>query len=225
MASWFALLPQMAPNYVLAYAALALSVLTYAGFWGWGVYHAATTPKATPLQRAFWAVAMFVNPSTTIWYWYIWKRWVFWLLFTPLLVGFLAAPFVVRSTLTHAEAGALTNTLYALGTIPAVMVATVLMVLPIILRLAALLHIGRNTELDAMRRNDWVICLALPIFGFGAYMAYAARYMRVWAVIGLAWWLAAGITSHSIIPNILHALIPAGEERREEIRALRPPRL
>ena len=47
----------------------------------------------TTAQRTLWAGAMFVNPSTIVWYWYIWKRWAFWTLFTPILPSLKGARF------------------------------------------------------------------------------------------------------------------------------------
>lgn len=206
------------PKYVIAYFFLGISVCIYTALWLWGIVHAASTPKSTVSQRAFWAGSMFVNPVTAVWYWYIWKRWAFWLLFTPLLVAFGSLPFVTRSLLTNAEASQVTNTLFALGTQRQVVVFATLMVFPLILRLAALLHLGRNTELTAMDRNDWVVSLALPIFGFGAGMAYCAKYRRGWAMTSLVWWVGITISSYFLFSNITKALIPAGEERREIYR-------
>ena len=126
--------------------------------------------------------------------------------------------FVTRSLLTNAEASQVTNTLFALGTQRQVVVFATLMVFPLILRLAALLHLGRNTELTAMDRNDWVESLASPIFGFGAGMAYCAKYRRGWAMTSLVWWVGITISSYFLFSNITKALIPAGEERREIYR-------
>lgn len=200
------------------HALLAVSAAGYAAFWIWGMVHASSTPKASPAQRVFWAGSMFVNPSMAVWYWYIWKRWAFWLLFTPIFGLSVSLPFVVRSLLSRADATKLTNALFALGTQRLVVLVAVLLVFPLILRLAALLHLGRNTELSAMQRNDWVVGLALPVFGYGAGLAYCARYRRVWALVSIVWWIAVAISLPLMFTNIARALIPAGEERREEFR-------
>ena len=198
---------------------LSLSVACYGVFWIWAIIHAAMTPKATMRQRWFWAGSMFVNPTTAIWYWYIWKRWAFWLLFTPLLGAFISLPFVVRSLLSNAAATKLTNSLFALGNPRLVIILAVMMVFPLILRLAALLHLGKNSKFEAWDRNDWVVALALPIFGFGAGLAYTAKYQRTWALVSLGWWMAFMLSSQFIFANITQALIPAGDERRVEYKA------
>ena len=210
----------MATNTLLAYLLFGASAFAYAVFWLWAIYHAARTPKASIAQRFFWSGAMFVNPSMAIWYWYIWKRWAFWTLFTPILGFFISLPFVVRSLLSKADATNLTNTLFGLGTSRLVIFVASLMIFPLVLRLAALLHLGRNTELSAMDRNDWVVSLALPVFGFGAGVAYCAKERRNWAIMSLVWWVAMALPVGYVASNITKALIPAGEERREEFKAL-----
>ncbi len=195
----------------------SVSVGIYVGFWLWAIIHAASTPKSSVKQRLFWAGSMFVNPSTAVWYWYIWKRWAFWILFTPIFGAFVSLPFVVRSLLTHAQATHLTDALFALGSQQVVLILATLFIFPLLLRLAALLHLGRNADLSAMDRNDWVVSLALPVFGFGAGMAYCARHRRIWALVSLVWWVALAFTIRYIAPNIWHALIPAGAVRRQEI--------
>lgn len=165
----------------------------YLSFWIWGIYHAASTPKAHPTQKMFWVGAMLVNPSTIIWYWYVWKRWIFWLLFTPLFAAVCAFPFFTTSILSPDKA------IVVFGIM-------ILFLFPIIFRLAAVLHIGRNSELDALRRNDWVVCLAFPILGFGVSMIYATRYMRTWALISLLWWLAAGVSTYIFIARLIEII-------------------
>jgi len=177
--------------------------------------HAWMTPKASAWQRAFWFVGMLINPSSAVWYWYVWKRWAFWILFTPLFGCFVSLPLVVRSLLSHAHATKLTNLLFALGTARLVIVLAALMIFPLILRLVSLLHLGRNSELSAMDRNDWVVALALPVYGFGAGLAYCAKYRRAWALLGLIWWLAIVLSVRFIYLNLAQALLQAGEERRE----------
>ncbi|MEO5927312.1 MAG: hypothetical protein ABIO72_01285 [Patescibacteria group bacterium] len=195
-----------------------ISLLAYAGFWVWAMIHATQTPRATSEQRTLWIIAMIVNPLTAIWYWCVWKRWAFWTLFTPVLGFFISLPFIVRSVLSHADATALTNSLFALGSSRQVIFAAALMVFPLILTLAALFHLGKNTELTAMDRNDWIVSLALPLFGFGAGIAYTARYERRWAIAGLLWGVILIAALKGISQNVSHALIPAGEEKREEFR-------
>jgi hypothetical protein len=195
-----------------------ISLLAYAGFWLWAMVHATQTPRATNEQRMLWIVAMIANPLTAIWYWYVWKRWAFWTLFTPVLGFFLSLPFIVRSVLSHADATALTNALFALGSSRQVILVAVLMIFPLILTMAALFHLGKNTQLTAMDRNDWIVSLALPLFGFGAGIAYTARYERRWAVAGLIWMVILVASLKGVSQNISHALIPVGEEKREEFR-------
>lgn len=195
-----------------------ISLLVYAGFWLWAIVHAMQTPRATSEQRTLWVIAMIANPLTAISYWCVWKRWAFWALFTPIFGFFISLPFIVRSVLSHADATALTNGLFALGSSRHVILAAALMVFPLILTLAALLHLSKNTELTAMDRNDWIVSLALPLFGFGAGIAYTARYERRWAIAGLVWCVMLVATLKGISQNVSHALIPAGEEKREEFR-------
>lgn len=208
---------------LLAEILLSISILVYAGFWVWAMVHAILTPKARPNQRIFWAGAMFVNPSTAIWYWYIWKRWAFWTLFTPIFGAFISLPFIVRSLLSKAEATNVTNALFALGTRPVVIFVAALLVYPLILRLVALLHLGRNIHLSAMDRNDWVIAFAIPVFGFGASLAYCANHRRAWAIASLGWFALISIGSTLLIRNVIHEIIPAGEERRELFRSTQRP--
>ena len=210
------------PKYILAYSILAISLLVYAIFWIWGLIHAASTPKAKTSQRLFWTASMFFNPSTIIWYWYVWKRRVFWILFTPLLGFFLSLPFVVKSLLSNAAATKLTYLLFGLGTAQLLTFLAVLMIFPLLLRLAALLHLGKNADLSAMDRNDWVVALALPVFGFGAGLAYCAKYRRNWALASLVWWVLIAIGFKSLAFNLGSVLIPAGEEKRTEFKARVP---
>lgn len=209
------------PKYVISYILLSVSALCYGIFWAWGIVHAASTPKSSLQQRLFWSGSMLVNPSTTVWYWYIWKRWAFWLLFTPIFGAFVSLPFVVKSVLSKAAATELTNTLFALGTQRLVVIVAFLMIFPLVLRLFALLHLTRNNNLTAMDRNDWVVALAFPIFGFGAGLAYVAQYQRKWALVSLCWWVAIVLSARFMSINISDALVPAGEERREEFRVIK----
>lgn len=131
-----------------------------------------------------------MNPSAIIWYWYVWKRWIFWLLFTPLFIGVCSFPFLIRSMLSPDR----------IMTFIGIMA---LFIFPVLFRLAAVIHIGRNGELDALRRNDWVICLAFPIAGFGVSTMYATRYMRIWALSSLVWWFATSIAVYLFISSIV----------------------
>lgn len=178
--------------------------------------HAGSTPKAATTQKAIWVGAMLSNPSAAVWYWYVWKRWAFWLLFTPILGFFISFPIIVRSLLTKAEATTYTNILFALGPARLSIAVACLIIFPLILRLAALLHLGRNTDLSAMDRNDWVIAFAFPIFGFGAGFAYCAKYKKGWAFAGLLWWVAISIASSAIFGTISQELVRAGEGKRVE---------
>jgi hypothetical protein len=164
---------------------------------------------------------MLLNPLTPVWYWYIWKRGVFIALFSPLLGIFLLLPFVTRSLLSKAEETFLTKILFALGNGRLVILLTVLLMFPLCLRLMALVHLGKNSELRAIDRNDWIVSLALPIFGFGSAIAYCAKYRRRWALIGLLWIAVMGVVLKGVTLNIAQALLPVGEERREEFRAQR----
>jgi hypothetical protein len=197
-------------------AIFAVSVLTYAGFWVWAVIHAVQTPRATPMQKALWGTAMVANPMTAIWYWYIWKRWAFWTLFTPVLVAFVSFPFAIRSLFSKADSTAFTDFLFSLGSARLIILIATLMLFPLILRLVALMHIGKNTDLTSMDRNDWIVSLALPFFGFGAGIAYCARHRRGWALVGLVWWVVIVVALKTVTVNVTHALVPEGKSVREE---------
>jgi hypothetical protein len=201
------------PEYFL----FGLSASAYVGFWLWAMIHAFQTPKATREQRIFWAGAIFVNPSAAVWYWYIWKRWAFWTLFSPILGLFVSMPFVVRSLLTRTVATNFTNGLYALGTSRLLITFATLLIFPVLLRLGALLHLARNKELTAMDRNDWVVSLAIPVYGFGSAVAYCAKYLRKWAIVSLLWWVVIAVSIQTITENIAEALIPAGRQLREQL--------
>ncbi len=197
---------------------LAVSAVMYAVFWIWAILHATRTPRATTLQKVLWGVALVANPSTAVWYWYVWKRWAFWALFTPIFGAFVSLPLLVHSALSKTQTTTSANILYGLGNAPILMFLAVLMIGPLVFRLAALLHLGKNTELSAMDRNDWIVSLAMPIFGFGAAVAYCARYRRVWAIAGFVWTILFALAFQGVIYNISHALIGAGVERRAELR-------
>jgi hypothetical protein len=194
-----------------------VSSLVYTVFWVWAVIHATHTPRANIWQRALWGIAIVANPFAAVWYWYIWKRQVFWALFTPFLGATISLPFAIRTVLSKADTTALTDILFALGSARLLILVATLMIFPLLLRLAALIHLGKNTELSAMDRNDWIVSLALPIFGYGAGIAYCAHYRRAWAIVGLAWSLVIAIALKTVTVNIGQALVPAGQEKRVEI--------
>ncbi|MCI0479148.1 hypothetical protein L0Y59_01245 [Candidatus Uhrbacteria bacterium] len=202
----------------LAQSLFVVSIGIYAGFWIWAVVHAVQTPRASRMQRGLWGAAMLANPSTAIWYWYIWKRWAFWTLFTPVLVAFLSFPLAVRSLLSKADETLLTDLLFSLGSTRLVLLVATLMVFPLVLRLVGLVHLARNTDLTAMDRNDWIVSFSLPVFGFGAAIAYCARYRRGWAFIGLLWWVVIVASLATVTQNVTQALVPEGKEAREEFR-------
>ncbi len=175
----------------------AVSSLCFTVFWGWATWHAATTPHSSLKQRIFWAGSMLLNPLTAVWYWYIWKRWAFWLLFTPLLFSFVTAPFIAKRLIAKSSSDILEQLfiqLTAPGAWMLLMATSVFIVFPLILRLVALFHLSKNKNISALDRNDWIVALSLPIFGFGAGVAYCAQHRRNWAIGSLVWWLAlAGV--------------------------------
>ncbi len=206
-----------------AFPLFVISVVIYGVFWMWGMVHAGMTPHSKRSQRILWVGSMIVNPSTAVWYWYVWKRWAFWLLFTPIFGFFISLPWVVRSLLTKAEATRLTDILFSIGAPSLVIFFAILTIIPLLLRLVALLHLGRNTELSALDRNDWVVAIALPVFGFGASFAYSAKYQRQWALASMAYWIAISFAAIGIWNNISQTLQTEGEQRREEFKARPAP--
>lgn len=203
---------------MMAEILFGFSILIYIVFWIWAIHHVTHTPRATTMQRALWGIAMVANPSTAVWYWYVWRRKAFWTLFTPILIAFLSFPFIVRSFLSKTDETAITNMLYGLGNARLVILIATLMIFPLVIKLAALFHLGKNTALSAMDRNDWIVSLSLPVFGFGAAIAYCTRFRRTWAMAGLLWWVVLALALKTVALNITHALIPAGEERRAEFQ-------
>lgn len=204
---------------VSAYIVLSVSSLAYAVFWVWGMIHAASTPKTPLRQRLYWSLSLLINPSAATWYWFVWKRWAFWVLITPLVLAFLSLPIAVRTLFTQAEETFLTNLLFALGPTWLIILLAALLFFPVVVRLVALFHLGKNFELTAIDRNDWVISLALPVIGLGAGMAYCAKYRRGWAIACLGWWVVMAIILRTVGSNVLQALAPIGEEKREQFRA------
>lgn len=204
-----------------AFILLGISVLGFIFFWIWAVIHAYRTPRAPYGQRSFWALAILINPTATIWYWCVWQRWAFWTLFTPLIGMFIALPFVVRSLMSKADATLLTNSLFALGSNALVIFFAILLIFPIILRLMAILHLTKSTDISAMEKNDWVVTLSFPSIGYGVALFYTVRYMRSWAFAGVAWIIILMIVGRIMIANLAPSIIPAGEERREEYKAIK----
>ncbi|MHB8831004.1 MAG: hypothetical protein ACYC44_02735 [Patescibacteria group bacterium] len=164
---------------------------------------------------------MLINPSATIWYWCIWKRWAFWSFFTPLLGAFIALPIVTRSMMTKADATMLTNTLFALGSNRLVLIFAILLIYPTIMKLATVLHLAKNADIPALEKNDWVMTLALPVIGFGTALTYTAKNMKPWALVSLGWLVALSLAGQSMATNIAPILVPAGDEKREEFRLQR----
>lgn len=193
------------PNMLLTILLLLLVLygVTLAFLWGWAIVHAYTTPRIPFSRRGLWTVALCCNPLASMWYWYIWKRWAFWILFAPTFIFAALLPELLEAVI-HAlsirEIGDrfvsianvfLTNILDAIP-LP---VAIPLFAFPFILRLAALAHLGGNNDLEAADRNDHAVTFALPLFGFGAAMTYCLKWRRGWAVIGFCWFLlAVGVT-------------------------------
>ncbi len=211
------------PKTLASYILLGISISAFASFWIWAMAHAVRTPRAPWTQRMLWFLCLLFNPTTTVWYWCVWKRWAFWTLVTPLLGIFAALPFVVRSLMTKADATQATNALFALGTNGLVIFMAVLMIFPLVMRLATILHLTKNPNLSAMERNDWVVSIGLPSIGFGAAFAYAIKYQMPWAFAALGWLLTLTVTGKFMVSNVANVLIPAGEEKREEFRTLHPP--
>jgi hypothetical protein len=204
-----------------AFILLGISLLGFIFFWIWALVHAYRTPRAPYGQRLFWALAILLNPTATIWYWCVWQRWAFWTLFTPLIGIFLALPFVVRSLMSKADATLITNSLFALGSNALVIFFAILLIFPIILRLVAILHLTKSTDISAMEKNDWVVTLAFPSIGYGVALFYCVRYLRPWAFAGIGWIVLLLIVSKIMFMNLAPSIIPAGEERREEYKAIK----
>lgn len=78
------------------------------------------------------------------------------------------------------------------------------------------LHLTKNTDVTAMDRNDWVLTMAMPVMGFGSALSYTSKFMKSWALSSLLWLMITLFTSQAMIMNIAPAIIPAGDEKREE---------
>jgi len=191
----------------LFFLALVLYSVLFSVLWGWSIIHAFLTPKEPWTRRGLWMTALVVNPMAATWYWYIWKRWAFWTLFLPALVFMLFLPATLDAALHTLEIRSLANrfveigTLFSQNVVDAIPLYALLPIVafPIILRLAALMHLGRNTTLSAADRNDYAITFALPFVGLGGAIAYCLKWQRVWAALGLAWFLIVTATAWSFV--------------------------
>ncbi len=211
----------LSPWFLIAYILFGISLLALVFFWIWALIHAARTPRASWGQRLIWGICLLINPSATIWYWCIWKRWAFWSFFTPLLGAFIALPIVTRSMMTKADATMLTNTLFALGSNRLVLIFAILLIYPTVMKLATVLHLAKNADIPALEKNDWVMTLALPVIGFGTALTYTAKNMKPWALVSLGWLIAVSLVGGSMATNIAPILVPAGDEKREEFKQQR----
>ena len=178
---------------------LAAYGLLLCALWMWAMIHAAMTPHEDLTRRALWTSSIAVNPFATVWYWYVWKRWAFWALFGPYFLFAAFLPFTLETTVRSLASRDLADrfvhisqelVLRILDAIP-LPVLIPLIIIPFVLRLAALAHLGGNTTLSASDRNDHAVTFALPVVGFGSAMTYCLRWRRGWAVVGLAWVLVA----------------------------------
>lgn len=186
---------------VMFVAVLLYSALLGA-LWVWAISHAYGTPKEDVSRRGLWVLALLVNPFATMWYWYIWRRWAFWALFAPTLAFLLSIRPTLESIIYAFAVRDLADRFVLLGTLFLERILDViplpillpLVVFPFLHRLAALAHLGGNSELKAPDRNDMAISFALPLVGFGAAMAYCFKWRRGWALAGLVWFvLFAGV--------------------------------
>jgi hypothetical protein len=178
--------------------AIAVYISLLAFLWGWSIIHAITTPKVDFSRRGLWVGSLAVNPLAAMWYWYIWKRWAFWALFLPAIVFTAFLPVALEQTLRILSMRDVADRFvavmemiltYVIDDIP-LAVAVPLFTFPFIFRLAALTHLGGNSELEAADRNDHAVTFALPFFGFGASMTYCLKWRKGWAVAGLIWFVS-----------------------------------
>jgi hypothetical protein len=186
--------------------AILYSVL-FGLLWGWSAVHALMTPREDWSRRALWTAAILINPVTAIWYWYVWKRWAFWTLFAPALAFLAFLPVTLESLVRAFEVRDVADRFVAISTallqnvidtIPLPLLVP-LVAFPFVLRLAALTHLGANSDLKAADRNDYAIAFALPLVGFGGAIAYCFKWRRAWASLGLAWFLIASGTLWSFV--------------------------
>lgn len=186
---------------------LAIYASLLAFLWGWAIIHAYTTPNVEFSRRGLWVLSLIFNPMAAMWYWYIWKRLAFWSLFIPAVLFSAFLPNALEKTLrilsmrdmadrfVTVMQAILTN---VIDSIP-LAIAVPLFTFPFILRLAALVHLGGNNELEAADRNDQAVTFALPIFGYGAAMAYNLKWRRGWAIIGLCWFIFVCFVGWSLL--------------------------
>lgn len=191
----------------LLFLALVLYSVLFAVLWGWSIIHAFLTPNEPWTRRGLWMAALIVNPTAAMWYWYIWKRWGFWILFVPALIFMVFLPVTLDGLISLLEVRSLANrfveigTLFSQNVLDAIPLYALIPIFafPIILRLAALRHLGRNTTLNAADRNDYAITFALPIVGLGGALAYTLKWQPLWAAFGMAWFLIATGTIWSFV--------------------------
>ncbi len=185
--------------YNLLFLALVIYGVFFAFLWGWSLIHAYTTPKIAFSRRGLWTLAIIINPLASMWYWYIWKRWAFWAIFGPVILFSAFLPFALEGLIRTFIARDIavrfvnisTTILEDIITAIPLPILIPLVVFPFILRLATLAHLGGSKDLDASDRNDYAVAFALPLFGYGAAMAYAFKWRRGWTLAGLCWFLLA----------------------------------
>lgn len=189
------------------FLACILYSIIFTVLWGWSAVHALMTPHEDWSRRALWTAAMAVNPVTAMWYWYVWKRWAFWTLFIPLLAFMLSLPFALEALIRAFTVRDIADRFVHVATLLLQNVIDVipfplllpLVVFPFILRLAALTHLGGNSQLKAADRNDYAIAFALPFFGFGGALGYCFKWRRAWATAGLVWFFVASATAWGFV--------------------------
>jgi len=183
----------------------------FALLWCWSAVHAILTPHEDWSRRWLWTAAILVNPSTAMWYWYVWKRWAFWVLFAPALAFLVFLPVTLDVLVQALSVRDLADRFVAISTVlqDAILVHIPLPLLifisvfPFVLRLVALAHLGANAQLKAADRNDYAIAFALPVVGFGGAIAYCFKWRRVWAAFGLLWFLTATGMGWSLVSRAL----------------------
>lgn len=181
----------------LTFLALVLYGVILAFLWGWAILHALTTPRVDSSRKYLWTMALILNPIASMWYWYIWRRWAFWTLFIPVLLFSTFLPFVLERIIQALMIRELADRFVSIMTVILENIIEIiplpilipLIVFPVILRLAALAHLGGNTNLEAADRNDHAVTFALPLFGYGAAMTYCLRWRKIWAFVGFLWLL------------------------------------
>lgn len=149
--------------------------LVFLPSWLSALHHAWQTPRTGVLKRSFWIAGMIINPFVVLWYWYIWKRRVFWVLAVPAMSFLLIE--AVRLSRASGQ-GAVLFGWFAF------------LFFPVLLYTAALTHLSKNTDFTALQRNDWIMLFVLPVFGFWGAFAYCLRLRKAWALSALVWFLA-----------------------------------